>query len=110
MKHRLPLFVLLAALGGAALAEEYRLGDLVVEDPWARELPPVSETGAAWFRVVNHGGADRIVSVQSPVAERAELHTHEVEDGMSRKCAICRPSKCPRKATSRSSRGPVTSC
>lgn len=84
MKHRLPLFVLLAALGGAALAEEYRLGDLVVEDPWARELPPVSETGAAWFRVVNHGGADRIVSVQSPVAERAELHTHEMEDGIAK--------------------------
>ena len=77
-------FVLLAALGGAASTEEYRLGDLVVEDPWARELPPVSETGAAWFRVVNHGAGDHIVSVQSPVAERAELHSHEMEDGMAR--------------------------
>ena len=84
MKHRLPLFVLLAALGGAALAEEYRLGNLVVEDPWAREMPPVSETGAAWVRVVNRGGADRIVSVQSPTAARAGLHTHEMEDGVAK--------------------------
>ena len=83
MKHRVPLFVLLAALGAAALAEEYRLGDLVVQDPWARELPPVSATGAVWFRVVNHGGADRIVSVRSPFAERAELHTHELQDGIA---------------------------
>ena len=82
MNHRLPLLVLLAALGGATFAEEKRLGDLVVEGPWAREMPPVAETGAAWFRVVNHGPADRIVSVQSPLAARAELHTHEVEDGV----------------------------
>ena len=84
MKHQLASIMLLAALGGAALAEEYRLGDLVVQDPWAREMPPVSATGALWFRVVNHGGADRIVSVQSPFAERAELHTHEMEDGVAK--------------------------
>ena len=84
MKHQLALFVLLAALGGATLAGEYRLGDLVVKNPWARELPPVSETGAAWFRVVNHGAADRIVSVHSQVAERAELHTQKIEDGVAK--------------------------
>lgn len=84
MKDKLALFVLLAALGGVTLAEEYRLGDLVVEDPWAREMPPVSATGAAWFRVVNHGGADRIVSVKSSAAERAEMHAHEMEDGVAK--------------------------
>ena len=82
MRHRLPLFALLTVLGAAALAEEYRLGELVVQNPWAREMPPVSETGAVWLRVVNHGVADRIVSVRSPFAERAELHTHELEDGV----------------------------
>ena len=84
MKRHVAPFVLLAVLGGTASAEEYRLGDLVVEDPWAREMPPVSETGAVWFRVVNHGGADHIVSVQSPFAERTELHTHELEDGVAK--------------------------
>ena len=84
MKHGLALCVLLAALGGGASAEEYRLGDLVVEDAWAREMPPVSETGAVWFRVVNHGVADQIVSVQSAFAERTELHTHELEDGVAK--------------------------
>lgn len=84
VKGRLLLFTLLAALGGTASAGEYRLGDLVVIDPWAREMPPVSETGAVWFRVVNHGGADQIVSVQSPFAERTELHTHELEDGVAK--------------------------
>ena len=84
MKHRLALCILLAALGGVASAEEYRLGDLAVKDPWTREMPPVSETGAVWFRVVNHGSADQIVSVQSPFAERAELHTHELKDGVAK--------------------------
>ena len=80
MKHRLALFVTLAALAGTAPAEEYRLGDLKVVDPWARELPPVAETGAAYFRVENRGEADRIVSIASSVAERAELHAHEMEE------------------------------
>ena len=84
MKHKLALIALIASLGGATLAGEYRIGDLVVKDPWARELPPVSANGAAWFRVVNHGAADRIVSVSSPASERAELHTHEMEDGVAK--------------------------
>ena len=84
MKHRWTLCILLAALGGGASAEEYRLGDLVVEDPWSREMPPVSETGAVWFRIVNHGDTDHIVSVRSPFAERTELHTHELEDGVAK--------------------------
>ncbi len=84
MRHGLGPFVLLLALAGAVSAgEEFRLGDLVIEDPWARELPPVSENGAAWFRVINHGPADRIVSAQSPIAERTVLHVHEMEDGVA---------------------------
>ena len=84
MKHGLALIVLLAAVAGEALAEEYRLGDLVVKDPWAREMPPVSETGAAYFRIENRGDVDRIVSMDTPAAERAELHTHELEDGVAK--------------------------
>ena len=82
MKHRLLLFVILAVLGSAALAGEYRLGDLIVHGPWAREMPPTAETAAVYFRIENSGSADRIVSAHSPYAERAELHTHELEDGV----------------------------
>ena len=80
--HSVSLLVLLAALGGPAAADEYRLGDLVVHGPWAREMPPVAETGAVYFRIESRGSEDRVVSVHTPVAEGAELHTHEMEDGV----------------------------
>ena len=85
MSYRLPLLTVLtvlAVLGGAASAEQYRIGDLVIESPWSREMPPVAETGAVWFLVENRGAADRIVSADSPIAAETELHAHEVEDGV----------------------------
>ena len=83
MTPRLSLFVMLAALGSAAFAGEYRLGDLVVKEHWMREMPPVAETAVAYFRVENRGDeGDRLVSVHSPLAEEAELHLHEMEDGV----------------------------
>ena len=70
-------------LSAAATARHYTLGDLSIHRPWSRELPPVAANGAAYFRVEN-GGSDavRIVSVSSPVADRAELHAHEMDGGV----------------------------
>lgn len=83
MSYRLPLLVMLAVLTGTASAQQYRIGDLVVENPRSREMPPVAETGAVWLLVENQGGvADRIVSADSPIAAETELHAHDIEDGV----------------------------
>ena len=79
--------VLGCALGGllsaAPAAQHHTLGDLSIHGAWSRELPPVAPNGAAYFHVRN-GGSDavRIVSVSSPVADRAELHAHESDGGV----------------------------
>ena len=77
-------FCLAAALSAApATAQHYLLGDLSIHDPWSRALPAVAPNGAAYFRIENGGsGANRIVSVSSPVADRAEIHTHEMDGGV----------------------------
>lgn len=76
--------ILLAAFPGApASAQHYMLGDVSIHRPWSRELPPVAPNGAAYFRVENRGGEPvRIVGGASPVADRAELHLHEMEGGV----------------------------
>ena len=80
MIARCSILLLLAALGVAAAAQEFPLGSLTITDPWSRELPPVAPNGAAYFEVENRGAnADRIVSVHTPIAKRAELHTHEMD-------------------------------
>lgn len=78
--------LLLAALLTPSLfvqAHEYSVGELQIEHPWSREVPPVSPTAAVYFSVHNHGAAaDRLLSVTTPAAGRAELHQHVQTDGL----------------------------
>lgn len=70
------------ALGfiGTALAHDYQVGELQVDHPWARATAPQQQNGAAYFTVTNHKStADRLLEARSPVAERVELHTHDVD-------------------------------
>ena len=63
--------------------EGVTLGDLLIERPWARPLPAVSKNGAVYMILSNGGtSTDSLVSASTPVAERAEIHTHIHENGM----------------------------
>ncbi len=80
---RLSALILIAALSGSASARQYTLGELSIHSPWSRELPAVAPNGAAYFRVDNGGSASaHIVSAHSPIADRAEFHTHDMEGGV----------------------------
>lgn len=64
-------------------AHEFRIGDILIDRPWSRAMPPVATTGATYFHIVNTSAApDRLLSTASPVAERVELHMHEHVDGV----------------------------
>ena len=77
------ILILIAALSGSASARQYTLGNLSVERPWAREMPPVAPNGAAYLRIENAGAAaDHVVSASSPIARRVEFHTHEMDGGV----------------------------
>jgi hypothetical protein len=78
--------LLLAALLTPSLfasAHDYQVGELQIEHPWSRAMPPVAPTAAAYFVVHNKGSeADRLLGVQTPVAGKAELHEHVHADGV----------------------------
>lgn len=64
-------------------AHEYEKGPLSIAHPWSMELPPNSPTVAAYFVIKNGGSdADRLVSVDSPIAGTAQLHQHVHQDGL----------------------------
>ncbi|MGV8918270.1 MAG: copper chaperone PCu(A)C [Pseudomonas sp.] len=66
-----------------AHALDYTVGALQVVQPWSLELPPNAPTVAAYFVIKNTGKtADRLVSVDSPAAGKAELHQHLHENGL----------------------------
>ncbi|MFW9079395.1 copper chaperone PCu(A)C [Pseudomonas sp. P2757] len=63
-----------------AHAHEYKAGELEIAHPWSQELPPNAPTVAAYFVVHNNGKtADRLLSVDSPIAPTAELHEHVMQ-------------------------------
>lgn len=64
-------------------ADEYKIGELLVEQPWSRELPAGLPGGAAYFTVRNQGSqADRLVAVSSPRAQTSALHVRPTDDAM----------------------------
>ena len=80
LKSSLLLAALLLPVFSAANAEDYKVGDLLVSDPWSQELPPNAPTVAAYFVIHNSGAtADRLLSVETPVADKAELHEHVMQ-------------------------------
>jgi copper(I)-binding protein len=75
--------VLVCVLSATATSQHDMPGGLSIHRPWSRELPPVAPNGAAYFRVENGGSETvRIVSVSTPIADRAELHAHETDGGV----------------------------
>lgn len=83
MNRVLILLVATFAIAAPALAHDYMQGDIHIMKPWSRPLPPVSANGAAYMTLVNKGNTpDKLVSVSTPMAMKAELHTHTMEGGM----------------------------
>ena len=83
MNRVLILLAATFAIAAPALAHDYMQGDIHIMKPWSRPLPPVSANGAAYMTLVNKGSAaDKLVAVSTPMAMKAELHTHTMEGGM----------------------------
>jgi copper(I)-binding protein len=79
------LIVLAALLLPAcfANAHEYKVGELEIAHPWSQELPLNAPTVAAYFVIDNEGKtADRLLSVDSPIAGEAQLHEHIMQNDL----------------------------
>ncbi len=53
---------------------------LMAVEPFAFETAASAKAGGAYVSIMSHGGADRLLDAQSPVAKRVEIHTH-IKDG-----------------------------
>jgi copper(I)-binding protein len=67
--------ILLAGLSFMPLAHaQTSPAPIVVENAWARATPPMAKTGVVYLTIVDHGPADKLVAVATPVAGMAHLH------------------------------------
>jgi copper(I)-binding protein len=82
------------ALAGAAGAHEYTVGTITVFHPWAAATPPGATTGAAYMKIVNKGKKTlRLVKMSTEVADKVEVHSMSMTNGIMR----MRPLKAPLK-------------
>jgi copper(I)-binding protein len=85
MKKYLSRFTLCIAalLTSAASAHEYTTNSIKIDHPWSREAPPNATVIAGFFQLKNLSTRDDfLISATTPVAERVEIHQHEMSDGV----------------------------
>ena len=72
--------MLLFASNHQLLAHDFKLGDLEIGHPWSRATPVGAKVAAGYLTIKNNGSQpDRLVSVQSGVSEKAEIHEMAVD-------------------------------
>ncbi len=63
-------------------------GNLTISDAFLRASTAMAKAGGGFMRIVNSGGADRLLAVKSDISEKAELHTSVMEDGVMKMRAV----------------------
>ena len=70
---------------GAASAADYKAGSIGIVNPWSRATPKGASTAIGYMMLKNEGSApDRLTAASVDVADRVELHSMTVENGISK--------------------------
>jgi len=77
------LKALLAAAAASVVSSAVLAGDIMIHDPYARVSSKSAKSGAAFMAIHNHLlKSDVLISVESTVAKKVELHTHKEVEGV----------------------------
>jgi periplasmic copper chaperone A len=64
-------------------ASDYRIGSIVITQPWARATPKGASTGAAYMTITNTGSApDRVSCVSSDASAECQIHIMAMDSGV----------------------------
>ncbi|MGB0497824.1 MAG: copper chaperone PCu(A)C [Rubricella sp.] len=81
MKKTLFAAALAALTALPAFAHDYRVGDLVIDHPWARETTPMARATGGFMTITNTGAEDdRLLAARSDAADMTQIHI-TVQDG-----------------------------
>ena len=80
MRLRIPLILFTALSISSAIGAEYRQGAVRVSRVHARATAPGQTSAAVYLTIANNGSiADRLMTIETPVADNANLHTMSME-------------------------------
>ena len=70
-------------MAGPGHTETYKAGAIQIEQPWARATPKGATIGAGYMKITNTGTEpDRLVGGSVPFAQRVEVHSMTMEQGV----------------------------
>jgi copper(I)-binding protein len=79
----LVLAAALMLIAAPAIAQTYKAGAIQIEQPWARATPKGATIGAGYMKITNTGTEpDRLVGGSVPFAQRVEVHSMTMEQGV----------------------------
>jgi len=75
--------LLLAMLATDARAEDYKIGNLQISQPWARATPKGAAVAGGYLKITNTGSTpDRLLGGSTDVAKRFEVHEMSMDGGV----------------------------
>lgn len=77
------LTLALAVLPTFGFAHDYKVGDLVIDHPVARETTATAMAGAGYFMIMNKGDTDDVLLEVRADFPRVMIHDTEVTDGIA---------------------------
>jgi copper(I)-binding protein len=80
-KIAIAVFWLVTAGVGAAVAQEFKSGELSIDRPWMRATPAGAKVAAGYMTIMNKGAApDRLIGASTSAAGRVEVHEMAMKD------------------------------
>jgi uncharacterized protein YcnI len=75
--------IMLLPAAERAVVPTYKLGALMIEQPWLRATPVGAQVGGGYLKITNTGSTpDRLVGGSFPVADAVEIHEMTMADGV----------------------------
>ena len=79
------LAIALSTCAGYALAEDYTVGTIQIDNPWTRATPKGATIAGAYMTIKNKGSVpDRLVGGSAAVADKFEVHRMTMENGIAK--------------------------
>ncbi|MBB5046357.1 hypothetical protein HNR60_001102 [Rhodopseudomonas rhenobacensis] len=83
MSHIAACAALILAAASAAQAEDAKVGDLLITQPWSRATPGGAKVAGGYLTIENKGTApDRLLSGTAAIAGKVELHEMSMDNGV----------------------------
>ena len=81
----MPVVASIALAVAAPAADTAKVGDIAIDQPWARASLGNAPNSAAYMILQNTGTVpDRLIGGSTPVATQVQLHTHVMEGGVAK--------------------------